>query len=112
MLDDFFLLHEKIFPIYFGVPEKIVYVGYLGLILCVGTVFKQCILKTEYLILMIALGFFGLSVCTDAIQGRIESIIGPWRILFEDGFKLFGIVSWMGYFYRSTLSRIKNHPGA
>ncbi len=112
MLDDFFLLHEKIFPIYFGVPEKIVYLGYFGLILCGGVVFKKCIMETEYLVLLIALGFFGLSMFTDAIQGRIELILGSWRILFEDGFKLLGIVSWMGYFCRCTLLRIKDNPDA
>ena len=107
MLDDLFLLHEKVFNVYFSVPEKLTYLGYFGLILWIAMAFKKCILKTEYLILLIAFGFFGLSIFTDAIQGRIESIIGSWRILFEDGFKLLGIVSWMGYFYRCTLPRIK-----
>ncbi len=112
MLDDFFLLHERVFNVYFGIPEKITYLGYFGLILWGGVVFKECILKTEYLILLIAFGFFGLSMFTDAIQYRIEPIIGPWRILFEDGFKLLGIVSWLGYFYRCTFMRIKNNPDA
>ena len=112
MLDDFFLLHEKIFPVYFGVPEKIVYIAYFSLILGGAVVFKKCIMETEYLIILIALGFFGLSIFTDVIQGRIELIIGSWRILFEDGFKLLGIVGWMGYFYKCTLLRIKNNPDA
>lgn len=112
MLDDFFLLHEKVFNVYFGVPEKITYLGYFGLILWVAVAFRKCILKTEYLILLIAFGFFGLSIFTDTIQGRIESVIGSWRILFEDGFKLFGIVSWLGYFYRCTFMRIKNNLDA
>ncbi len=58
MLDDFFLLHENIFPVYFGVPEKVVYLGYVGLIVWGVVVFKKCILKTEYLILLIAFAFF------------------------------------------------------
>ena len=112
MLDDFFLLHEAVFNVYFGVPEKGFYLAYLGLVLYGGAAFRKCILKTEYLILLIALGFFGLSIFTDAIQYRIEPIIGFWRILFEDGFKLLGIVSWLGYFYRCTISQIKDTSDA
>lgn len=116
LLDDFFLLHETIFPIYFGAPEKVVFIGYAGLILCGMVMFKKCILKTEYLILLIAVGFFGLSLFIDTFQDRIESFIGGWRILFEDGFKLLGIVGWFGYFLRccfiSTHSiKLTEYPG-
>jgi hypothetical protein len=112
LLDDFFLLHDYIFPLYLGVGEKVVFVGYAGLILWGAAVFWKDILKTEYLVLLIALGFFGLSLFIDAFQYRIESIVGPSRILFEDGFKLFGIVGWLGYFTRSALSRLASIPHA
>ena len=100
LFDDLFLLHDDIFPRYFGVKEKIVFLVYVGLILFGMVKFKECILETEYLVLIIALGFFGLSVFIDVLQPRIESFIGHWRILFEDGFKLLGIVGWFGYFLR------------
>ena len=100
LLDDLFLFHEVIFNRYFGVPEKMTFIGYGGLILCGMMMFKECILKTEYLILLIALGFFGLSLVVDAFQEVIEPFLGQWRILFEDGFKLLGIVGWFGYFSR------------
>ncbi len=74
--------------------------------------FKKCILKTEYLILLIALGFFGLSLFIDVFQHRIQSIIGNSRILFEDGFKLLGIVGWFGYFLRCCLLQLENKTGA
>jgi hypothetical protein len=112
LFDDFFLLHDYIFPRYLGVQEKIVFIGYAGLILWGTVVFWKDILKTEYLILLIALGFFGLSLFIDAFQYRIESIVGPSRILFEDGFKLLGIVGWLGYFTRSALSRLASTPHA
>lgn len=98
--DDLFLFHEMIFPFYLGVPEKILLLGYAGLILFGIMKFKECILKTEYIILLIALGFFGLSLFVDMFQNHIESFIGDWRILFEDGFKLLGIVGWFGYYLR------------
>jgi len=42
----------------------------------------------------------------DAFQERWSS---PWRILFEDGFKLLGIVSWSSYLIR-TCSRTAAPP--
>jgi hypothetical protein len=112
LLDDFFLLHEFIFPHYFGVSEKIVFLGYGGLMICWMVTFRKCILKTEYLILLIALGFFGLSLFIDVFQHRIQSFIGNSRILFEDGFKLLGIVGWLGYFLRCCLLQLGNKMGA
>jgi len=112
LFDDLFLLHDAIFPRYFGVNEKIVFIGYGGLILCGMMMFKKCILETEYLVLIIALGFFGLALFIDAFQQGIQSYIGHWRILFEDGFKLLGIVGWFGYFLRCCLLRLGNKAGA
>ena len=100
LLDDFFLLHDFIFPSYFGVKEFIFFIAHGGLILCWIVTFRKYILKTEYLILLIALGFFGLSLFIDIFQHHIQLVIGDWRILFEDGFKLLGIVGWLGYFLR------------
>lgn len=107
LFDDLFLLHDHIFPRYFGVKEKIVFLVYICLIFFGAVKFKECILETEYLVLIIALGFFGLSVFIDVLQPRIESFIGHWRILFEDGFKLLGIVGWLGYFLRCSLLRLE-----
>ena len=101
LIDDFFRLHEYIFPKILGLPEKIVIMGYGTLTLFGLIKFRKCILKTEFLILLVAIGFFGLSLIVDSFQNDIEQLVGQWRILFEDGFKLLGIVSWLGYFLRS-----------
>lgn len=101
LIDDFFRLHEYIFPKFLGLPEKIVIMGYGTLILFGLIKFRKCILKTEYLILLVAIGFFGLSLIVDSFQNDIEQLVGQWRILFEDGFKILGIVSWLSYFLRS-----------
>lgn len=100
MLDDFFLLHEHMFPRYLGVNEKLVYLGYMGVVLAWLVVFRKQILKTDYLLLLLALGLFALSVFVDAIQYRLEPLIGNWRMLLEDGGKFLGIVGWLGYFFR------------
>ena len=42
--------------------EKIALIGYGGLTLGGMIIFKRCIIKTEYLILLVAFIFFGLSL--------------------------------------------------
>ena len=101
--DDLFLLHENIFPDYLGISQKIVLIIYLGLLLVGLVKFRKDIMKTEYLILLIALAFFGLSIFTDVFDHQIKALIGDWHYLFEDGFKLLGIVGWFGYFLRICL---------
>ena len=93
-LDDVFLLHEKFFP-YLGVPEKAVFVIYAVFVLFYLVRFYSIILKTEYILLGMALVFFGVSVTIDLFQPY-----GIDRYLFEDGAKLVGIVSWLAYFFR------------
>ncbi|WP_036476699.1 hypothetical protein [Myxosarcina sp. GI1] len=100
LLDDFFMLHEYIFPHYLGIDEKITLVSYVGLIFFWMIAFKNFILKTKYFILAIAFGFFGLSLFIDVFQNYIQIVLGSWRIFFEDGFKLLGIVGWLGYFIK------------
>jgi hypothetical protein len=51
-------------------------------------------------------GFLGLSVSVDVVQDQIEAILGTWRILVEDGFKLLGIAGWFGYFLRCALGAL------
>ena len=92
-LDDIFLLHESVFP-YLGIHEKVVYATYAGLVLFYLVKFYPTILKTEYILLVMALGFFALSVIFDK-----SSIPGIDPYLLEDGVKIAGIVSWMFYFY-------------
>lgn len=96
--DDLFLFHEMVeyrFP-RFG--EKAVYLVY-GLI-AMGYVagFRKVILGSEYPILLLAFVFLGLSIVIDLFQ---EIWPSPWRIFFEDGFKLLGIANWGGYLIRT-----------
>lgn len=95
LLDDFFMLHELIFPVYFHIPEKLVYLSYMLLILIYLFTQRKIILQTDYLILFFAFLFFGLSTIMDMV--RIDVPVS--RSLFEDGFKLVGIVSWAMYFW-------------
>ncbi len=53
--------------------------------------FRKLILQTDFIFLILAFALFGLSIVIDLLELKIS-------ILFEDGSKLFGIVSWFGYF--------------
>jgi len=103
LLDDLFLLHERIFPRYFNIHEELLFSIYCVMILLYIVKFRRLILKTEFIILFLALGFFVLSLIVDQ---RLEQLL-PWRHLFEDGFKLFGIVSWFCYFVATSFRAVK-----
>lgn len=91
LLDDLFLFHETVFPLYLRIPEKLVFLSYGLMILGYITRFRKLIMKTNVIFLIFAFGLFGLSIGIDLLELKIS-------ILFEDGSKLFGIVSWFGYF--------------
>ena len=99
-IDDVFLLHEQFFP-YFGVPEKAVLGSYAGFVLFYLVKFYSIILKTEFSLLAMALIFFGLSIILDLLQPH-----SVYSFLLEDGAKLVGIVSWLGYFFTTAASAI------
>lgn len=101
--DDIFLLHEEFFP-RFGISEKVILLCYATFILFFLVRFYSLILKTEYVLLVMAFIFFGLSVFLDLFQPE-----GIDPHLMEDGAKLVGIVSWLAYFFRTGASAISHN---
>lgn len=95
MLDDLFLLHESVFPDYLGIPENGVFVIYGNILLLYLVLFRETLLKTEYLILALAFVLIGISTVVDLLPMPI-----PEDSFLEDAVKLFGIVSWFVYFLR------------
>jgi hypothetical protein len=102
-LDDLFLLHEYFFPRYLGLEEKILYCCYAIAFVFYLVKFRKIILNFEPILIVLTLVFFGLSAVIDVFLRDDNSI---WRIFFEDGFKLLGIVSWSGYLIRICLQTI------
>ena len=88
-MDDFFMLHEQGFLI--GVDEKIVFAFYGVLFILISRAMIYSNINFDLRNLFAALLFFALSILIDVIQPLWDS---PWRIYWEDGFKLMGIVSW------------------
>jgi hypothetical protein len=108
-LDDMFLLHEEILP-GLGIPQNLVLGTYV--LLAIGFVvrFRATILRTRYLLLVLAGASFGFSVLIDVLVGY--GLIWP-LFLLENGSKLFGIVSWTAYFaYASAKFILHGHSSA
>jgi hypothetical protein len=64
--------------------------------------FRRVILEGDFLLLGLALGFFGLSVAVDVFTDRE-------LYLWEDGAKFVGIVTWLAYFVRVS-ARVLRRP--
>jgi hypothetical protein len=96
LLDDMFGFHDSILPYHLMIPEELVYLIYITIVLVYLAKFKTVILGCEYVIFSIAFCFFALSVLIDLFleqQGFLS--------LIEDGFKLFGIVTWFIFFFKT-----------
>jgi len=97
LVDDMFLFHEIVFPRYLGVPQPVVHATYICIVLSFLAVFRATILRTDFLLLAIALGAFGVSVALD-LTATVNPL--PGQFLLEDGAKVVGIASWAAYFVR------------
>jgi len=100
LFDDFFLLHEEVFPNYLYLSEKKVMVLYLMFGLWYAWKHRKTILKTHFLFLITAISFFVLSVgCDQATFYFPESWLEDGtQKLIEDGLKLLGIVTFAYYY--------------
>lgn len=106
MLDDLFQIHEVLGGLNFS--EKYLYLGYA---LCVAGIFffyRETILKTDYLILVLTGAFLGFSILMDINQEYLTEIFGGWTVFAEDGFKFLGISGWFGYFLRTCYIEMVN----
>ncbi len=107
LLDDFFMLHERVYYHYLGIPEKVIFGGY-GLLLIYGLIrFRKTILNTDYIFLLSSLFFIAFSVAVDVFQNRLEEWCGQWRIVLEDGMKFAGIAVWSFYFIKTCYEEFK-----
>lgn len=104
MLDDTFMLHDEIIPDYLKIiPEEAV-ILLLGAAVVAFLYFNwKEIMRSEYALLFLALGLFGISVFIDAIPtGWYENYYFIEKIehLLEDGAKFAAIVTWLTFYAR------------
>lgn len=101
LFDDLFLIHEEVMPHYLGISEKKVFAGYGVLILGYLLRWWKHIRHTDYLLLVLAFVFFGLSILVD-----LFAEYGLKSLFLEDSCKLTGIVSWSAYYLRTCLTQL------
>ncbi len=106
--DDLFMIHEDLVPRYLGVSEKL-FIGFLGIAALSFLVrFRQVILRSDFGLLLLALGFLTLSVIFDLLGNRLY-YLGDWQFFSEDAPKWLGIACWCGYYlrlsYRAAIDR-------
>lgn len=92
MLDDLFMLHEN-FYYYTGINHLLI-LAYLVFVVVFFVKNIKVIKKTEFVILLAAMGFFSLSIVYDAFESN------NLPIFVEDVFKFLGITTWFTYFLR------------
>lgn len=99
MVDDFFMLHDGMAWAIARINEKKVLAawGVMGLAWLI--LYRRNILKSDYLLLFSAGLWLGLSAVVDMGIIRIDE---SRRHLWEDGFKLMGIVGWSVYLCRTS----------
>jgi len=102
MFDDLFLLHEIVLPEYFYLNENVVYLIYVNIIIFYLVLFRDELMRTEYIILVIASGLIGISQFVDSLPMPI-----PEDSFLEDAVKLFGIVTWFTYYARYCFQKTK-----
>jgi hypothetical protein len=98
-VDDMFMLHEEVFPLYLHIDETIIFGAYGLTIVLFFARFWKAIQKTEFLLLLFALAFFFLMGFFDNLYLLIHHQLYAHSLL-EDGAKLAAIVTWFAYFTR------------
>lgn len=107
MLDDVFLGHEIVYPRYLRIPENLVYAAYGITILWLLWRYRMEILRTDYLLLVLALVGFGLSILTDIVY-ELDLLPIQGVFVIEDGAKSIGVVSWAAYLIRTSAQSIRS----
>jgi len=102
-LDDLFQLHEFVFPNYFSISDNAVYLTYMNIFLLYFIYFRKRLLESEFAILGLAFFFLGLSTIIDVLPLPI-----PKDTFLEDAIKLFGIVTWFIYYFRTGNEVLSN----
>ena len=89
LFDDFFEMHDRYFPVLLGIDEKIIYI-ILGIATSILVIrFSKVILRTNYIVLLLAFVFFALSIASDGILKPMEIIYGILVMVVVVSFYLF-----------------------
>lgn len=94
LIDDLFMLHEKVYPYHLGIDQNLVFLSYGFIFITYLVSFRKSIRKTNHNYLSFAAFFFAVTILIDILP--LNHLL-PMYYLCEDGPKFLGIVSWFGY---------------
>lgn len=100
--DDFFMLHEAVYP-KFGLPEELVVGLYALVLLLLMLRFRRQLLDGELLLFVIGCVLFAGSALVDM---RVRDATA-----LEDILKVAGIASWLTYYWRHALAGVRAARG-
>ena len=112
LFDDFFLFHDELAPRYLGVHEKVVYAALGVAVSSYLIAFRRAILRTNFGVLLLALGFLAASAIMDAMLEPWLRRLDHWEYLLEDGAKWLGIACWCSYYVRTSYQLVAGQVGA
>lgn len=105
LADDLFLIHDVVFPEYLNTDEKVFFIFYGLSAIALVVYFREIVLTTDYILLILAFCSFGSSALTDIIDALGIDITQLY--VFEDGLKFLGIIAWFAYFTRTSYKIIR-----
>lgn len=103
LLDDNFRI-TLMLSFYFKVPKVLIYSVYSTLSIAYLLLFRQFILRSPYLLLMIASALLFLSSLTDVIHPQGQGL----PVMLEDGTKFLGLLNFLIYGWRVSLLLIRD----
>jgi hypothetical protein len=104
LVDDFFMIHDIVFPDYLGINDHFIYLIYFLILLVIFLRHRSFLLKrSPYSILITSFALMGVSAVID-----MEFL--PGGIDVEDAFKIFGIVAYSTYMVSTSFSVFQD-PG-
>jgi hypothetical protein len=117
LADDLFLLHEEVVAIHLSVEQRTVYAAYLLLLLAFVVGNRRELLSSRWIVLFAAFGLLGASMGMDLVTDTFHdsllvegSFYERYEVVFEDGVKLFGILTWFAFHVLYVLDRFAAAP--
>lgn len=104
LMDDLFMMHDVVFPEYVKMGDGAFYSFYDLFLVALLVFYRKIILNTDYILLILALAFFGGSALIDSVIVVRSKFNYPYS--FEDSFKFLGIIAWFAYFTKTSFKAI------
>lgn len=103
LLDDFFQMHDYWF-ILIGINENDAYIGLAIVLILYIVIFFRIIIKTNYILFLLALTFLFFSFVFDIIQHfyGFGKTGGRWYVFLEDAPKWIGACFWASYYFSTA----------